>query len=834
MSGKMRRVAVVLIAVLCVVLLSAQVFASEAFSIVTLEQSGANHVYLEWNAYPNADGYSLYRSGENGAFTLVKHIASCSTFNYGLENGKSYTYLVRPYKVQSCGGKQYLDESEHVSIQIGVKRPEAVLASPYGKTSAVISWAGDPLADYYNLYRSTDGTEWSLVKRVYAQTTITYGLEEEKTYFFRVKAARQVNGVVRFSDHSDIAECTLGISAPEYLNLKRAGTSYVELEWKPVPGATGYRLYRAEGGGAYELVKTVVGTGTKNYNLRSDVIYTYRIAAIMQTDICTFKSNYTYAQPIRLSLEQVENLRTEAWFATGIKLCWDSVEGATAYRLYRTGEDGATRLVKTVPGYQTSTYSLVDGQCYRFLVKPICESGTVTVNGPVSESLPVFFAAGPQVTAQQSAVNRILLSWNAVRGAEKYQVTLSQEGALLLETVVTGTEIECQISAPGEVSILVQAVREDIPSAGAAATLSPVYEPELSFDIAEAISETRISLAWERAEYGLQYEVQRLDAQTGSFTTIAVCDNVGYVDDDVCGDMEYQYRYRVLYNNGDNLFWGKWSETICILTPGAVEYRALLIGEEHYDSVLNGPVNDVEAMTNMLSGLTAMDWETYRQTDATRDEIISLISLAFMDASENDISMFFYSGHGVTGSGEYYSGALVTVDYSYIPMAELAELLSVIPGKVIVVLDSCGSGAAIDDGTNALAEQMGADIESFDPASFNTQVIQEFSRYNATIQDKAGELAAEKFYVLTSSAYEQNSRSICIDNVWGGVFTRSLVGSVGYEYNSRSWNETMIADQNADGELTVRECYEYCFNEASKYQDVQVYPSDSSVTLFYR
>ena len=176
----------------------------------------------------------------------------------------------------------------------------------------------------------------------------------------------------------------------------------------------------------------------------------------------------------------------------------------------------------------------------------------------------------------------------------------------------------------------------------------------------------------------------------------------------------------------------------------------------------------------------------------------------------------------------------MTVDYNYIPMQDLAELLSDVPGKVIVILDSCGSGAAISGGTEAASTYSADDISVFDPASFNTQVVQAFSQYNENEQTKSAELATSKFYVLTSSAYEQNSRSICIDNVWGGVFTRAFVGSVGYDYNSKSWNGSMNADENADDCVTLSECYVYCCSEASEYQDVQVYPLDSSVRLLYK
>lgn len=834
MLRNVKRVVPFLLGLFLVVLLAVPTYASESFAIKTLEQRGSNYAFLEWDEYADADGYSLYRCEEDETFRLIKNVVSCSTYNYSLENGKTYSYMIRPYRILDDNSREYLTESESVSIQIGVKTPDNLNVTISGAKSMSVSWNGDPLADYYLLYRSTDNSNWTLVKSVYGVNTVTYGLTEGENYYFRVKAVRTINGVARYSNYSESVGCILGITAPGSLTVKNANNNSVSLEWDSVAGATGYRLYRAENDGAYVLIKTVMGTTTKNYNLSSDITYTYRIAAIMESETHTFKSNYTYAEPIRLVLDPVENLRVENYLSSGVSLCWDPVEGATGYRLYRTDEDGVARLVKTISGNSTNTYSLVAGQCYGFSIKPICKSGAVTVNGSVCDPVNIFFTALPVLSVAQQEVNKVQLSWSGVTEAESYSISISQNG--ITETIDTfaETEMEYGLSSYGEVSVSLRAVKGGIESAAVNTMFTPVYEETLTFAIADAIDETQVSLAWEPAENAIRYEVQRSDETENAFVTVGECTDESFNDVNVSGNATYTYRYRAEYAFKGCIFLGNWSETVEVTTPSTPQYRALLIGEENYETVLNGPINDIEAMDNMLSGMTAMDWEVYLQADATRDEIVSLISLAFADASENDVSLFYYSGHGVTGSGDYYSGALMTVDYNYIPMQDLAELLSIVPGKVIVILDSCGSGAAISGETDTASIYSEDDTLVFDPTSFNEQVVQIFSQYNEKEQLKSSELATDKFYVLTSSAYEQNSRSICIDNVWGGVFTRAFVGSVGYDFNSKSWNGSMSADENADNCITLNECYVYCYSKASQYQDVQVYPLDSSVRLFYK
>ncbi len=292
--------------------------------------------------------------------------------------------------------------------------------------------------------------------------------------------------------------------------------------------------------------------------------------------------------------------------------------------------------------------------------------------------------------------------------------------------------------------------------------------------------------------------------------------------------------------------------------PAAACYRALLIGETAYAKRLNGPDNDMHFMSAMLNGLP-VGYRVLAQENATLDELIELVDIAFEGATEDDVSLFYYSGHGVTGSTEYYSGALQTVDYQYITTMDLAELLSAIPGKVIVILDSCGSGATISDG---LENQMfmrnmetaqpsqtpsentgdGQDEEVFDPGRFNSGVIDAFMLHDSFTWEpgssdgllRAGELKQSKFHVITSSAYEENSVTSQIDGVWGGVLTRAIAEGTGCTYPGGVYGGTMKADISRNNKLSFDELAGYCKDYAVENQNVLSYSAKPGAVLFSR
>lgn len=253
-----------------------------------------------------------------------------------------------------------------------------------------------------------------------------------------------------------------------------------------------------------------------------------------------------------------------------------------------------------------------------------------------------------------------------------------------------------------------------------------------------------------------------------------------------------------------------------------VRYRALLIGEVGYASQLRGPDNDVNAMSAMLRGLD-MGYTVYSQIDATKAEIIDMIEYVFSGQGPNDVSLFYYSGHGVTNSSTYYSGALMTVDVDYITTDELAGMLGSVEGRVIVILDSCGSGSAIKTRGTA---------DDFDPVRFNNGVINAFRSVPQT-KSRSGEMAQEKFTVLTASAYEEPSQTDSSGNIWGGAMTKALVAGNGFSFLSSAYYGVAPANSDNNNIITLSECKAYCQNHVSDSQHIQAWPEYIGADLWY-
>ena len=134
-------------------------------------------------------------------------------------------------------------------------------------------------------------------------------------------------------------------------------------------------------------------------------------------------------------------------------------------------------------------------------------------------------------------------------------------------------------------------------------------------------------------------------------------------------------------------------------------YRALLVGqvyEAHPALTLDGPENDVRAMQACLEMYENTPYQVRVSMDLTGGEILDAIRECFADAQSQDVSLFYYSGHGVSSSDSALQGAFLGADgQSAVTAAQLRAALDNIPGRKIVIIDACYSGNMLNGGSDA-------------------------------------------------------------------------------------------------------------------------------------
>ena len=282
--------------------------------------------------------------------------------------------------------------------------------------------------------------------------------------------------------------------------------------------------------------------------------------------------------------------------------------------------------------------------------------------------------------------------------------------------------------------------------------------------------------------------------------------------------------------------------TMAVQVTRSPVYRALLVGETFRGTYNALPAkNDVNLLNKTLKsvkGPSGSAWNITTKLDRTASQIHSDIQTAFAGAEQGDISLFFITTHGDIdmmfeyGDGEY-AGHLVVERSGYgdtLTLPTLAKWLAEVPGQVIVLIDSCGSGAAIYN-SKAASDAV------FSPAAFDQAVIEAFKAEDKGVLapgvDQGAFVLENKFYVITASDYMEFSWATSKQS----YFTKWLCDGI-------KTKGKMPADSNKNKITTLDELYTYTAKQAAKKtfksrgisykQHVQVYPANSSFELFYR
>ncbi len=261
-------------------------------------------------------------------------------------------------------------------------------------------------------------------------------------------------------------------------------------------------------------------------------------------------------------------------------------------------------------------------------------------------------------------------------------------------------------------------------------------------------------------------------------------------------------------------------------------YRALLVGNTYPGTALALPGcdNDVAGMKAMLSRMSATPYRISTRSNLSASGIESAIRNTFSAANANDVSLFYFAGHGANAVGTSYHGALVGTGTTYLSVTKLKSILDQIPGKKIVIIDSCHSGQMI-------GRSGSASVSKSELNAFNSQVISAFS----TKSRSADNLANSGYYVITAAHSTEESVNMGYDadddgilDKHFGLFTYTLTQGSGWNMATNRVR-SLSADSDGNGEITLHEAYSYARYKAQQSnpnQTAQVYPSGSSMVVW--
>ena len=669
-----------------------------------------------------------------------------------------------------------------------------------------------------------------------------------------------------------------GISA----SYERGGR--ITLKWTAVEGANAYAIYyKPAWGSEYSLLGQSSGTTYSTTTPRMGTVYYYRIQALyvvggQQVSQGAQSMSFPY-----IALGDVVIADPRGKDTSTIRLNWTPVAGATHYDVAMSLHDADDyKIVRTdLTGSLCDIRDISFNETYDFLVIPKrkLNSGDVITGLPSSNRMVGSPMETPSFTGYEWTETGLKLTWDAIPGAMGYVIYrrgFHETGyhKLMVSENTATTYIDTTMK-PGEVYYyFVYSFRLAQPQGWRCFSLKGdigmgVWLPKTTGLTAVSAQENSVRISWAATEGANKYDVYISTTPGGTPKANGRVSNAyGYHNSAVLG-RTYYYRVRPvrIFSNGD-VSVGDWSDELAYTHQEAVgTYRALLIGNTYTgeSNELPGCENDVDGMRTMLGRMTATPYSVTVKKNIRAEEILSSISSTFGNASYNDVSLFYYSGHGANslgadGNPTSYHAALVGTFQTYVSIARLKTELDKIPGKKVIIIDACHSGQFIArDGT----------MTQVSSSAFNSQVVNLFanddqlsgdvSRTAVVLAADGSELLSEEapafidragdtnfaksgYYVITACRSEEKSVSTGYDSNgdgkidrYFGLFTYGLCYGNGWNLARNSAISALNADLNKDSKVTLYEAYVYAKVMAQSHnpnQTAQIWPENSAFVLW--
>lgn len=170
----------------------------------------------------------------------------------------------------------------------GTKPDQTVITKTqtWGYNAAKVSWDKVYGADGYRIYRasSKNGT-LQYVTQISKGSTTSYvnsGLTTGKTYYYKIRAYKNVNGSKVFGTMSE-AKSAKPLPKTAVISKVTAGSKQAKVTWNKVNGASGYRLYyKTSEDGSWKYVTQIGKGSTTSYthkNLKKGQTVYYKMRA---------------------------------------------------------------------------------------------------------------------------------------------------------------------------------------------------------------------------------------------------------------------------------------------------------------------------------------------------------------------------------------------------------------------------------------------------------------------------------------------------------------------------------------------------------------------------
>lgn len=388
---------------------------------------GQNTLYLQKFDVDNSDGNLYWHqymqnllAADNEGKSVKKGYENMGVLN------NSFVFRVPVYNnMPASACKMPIDKLAAPTLNISV--------SNYDKIT--LKWKEVAGAQKYEIYRSTKPDKgYKKIRTISSGGTVSWtdtaGMN--KTYYYKIRAYRNFNGINIFSPYSSVKKASTRITAPQISSLTLSSYSKITVKWEKTKSVSGYRIYRKIGkSGTYRAIKTIKSANTVSYTDDSvfpNKIYYYKVRAYKTVNGKEYYSSYSNVVLGQISLKKPTVRSVNAASPTKARLSWKKADGAAGYQIYRAASyNGKYAKVGTISKGSILSFTdtgLLPNKTYFYKIRAYRTANKVTTYSkfsPVTSITPRL--EEPEIKSVTAiSTDRVKISWKKTDGARGYRV----------------------------------------------------------------------------------------------------------------------------------------------------------------------------------------------------------------------------------------------------------------------------------------------------------------------------------------------------------------------------------------------------------------------------
>ena len=295
-----------------------------------------------------------------------------------------------------------------------------------------ITWTAVDKAEQYEVYRSSDGINYSVIYQSSGLTYTDNSAAAGSTYYYKVRA-KNANSTGHFCDAASIA--SLAAPARPSLTLTTDRSGKPVLKWTSVKDATAYEVFRSTTGaaGSFSIVRRTSYLTWTDTNTEMDKTYYYVVRAKNGSLCGKFSPAQSVKCPIVLS---APSMTLDLNKSTGKPvISWTSVPFATQYEIYRsaTGADKSYRIIRRTALLNYTDTTAASGTTYYYVVRAMRGTGSSAIYSRFCKAQSTTSAVPPStptVTLRiDDTTGKPVISWSKTANAAQYEIYRSTTGA---------------------------------------------------------------------------------------------------------------------------------------------------------------------------------------------------------------------------------------------------------------------------------------------------------------------------------------------------------------------------------------------------------------------